>query len=66
MSQERRILSLSNWIKLLEQDIDIQRRSKDGAFFMFCFIPYFLRNHSFLLHMCTNQKKICRFFLYSQ
>ena len=30
MSQERRILSLMRWIKMLKQDIDIQHRSKDG------------------------------------
>ncbi|CAF0998642.1 unnamed protein product [Rotaria sordida] len=30
MSQERRILSLMHWIQMLKQDIEIQRRSKDG------------------------------------
>ncbi len=30
MSQERRVLSLMHWIQMLKQDIDIQRRSKDG------------------------------------
>jgi hypothetical protein len=30
MSQERRVLSLLHWIQMLKQDIDIQRRSKDG------------------------------------
>jgi hypothetical protein len=30
MSQERRILSLIHWIQMLKQDIEIQRRSKDG------------------------------------
>ncbi|CAF4340042.1 unnamed protein product [Rotaria sp. Silwood2] len=29
MSQERRVLSLMNWIRMLKQDIEIQRRSKD-------------------------------------
>ncbi|CAF1201657.1 unnamed protein product [Rotaria sp. Silwood1] len=30
MSQERRILSLMHWIQMLKQDIEVQRRSKDG------------------------------------
>ncbi|CAF3005408.1 unnamed protein product [Rotaria socialis] len=30
MSQERRILSLMHWMQMLKQDIEIQRRSKDG------------------------------------
>jgi len=30
MSQERRVLSLMHWIQMLRQDIEIQRRSKDG------------------------------------
>ncbi len=34
MSQERRVLSLMHWIQMLKQDIDIQRRSKDGLFFI--------------------------------
>lgn len=35
MSQERRILSLMHWIQMLKQDIEIQRRSKDGRGFVF-------------------------------
>lgn len=36
MSQERRVLSLMHWMQMLRQDIDIQRRSKDGwQFFLF-------------------------------
>ncbi|CAF1507621.1 unnamed protein product, partial [Adineta ricciae] len=31
MSQERRILSLMHWIQMLKQDIEIQKRSKNGV-----------------------------------
>lgn len=45
MSQERRILSLMHWIQMLKQDIDIQRRSKDGTFFLcFLIIPFPFRD----------------------
>ncbi|UJR32682.1 hypothetical protein I4U23_020142 [Adineta vaga] len=30
MSQERRVLSLMHWIQMLKQDIEIQKRSKNG------------------------------------
>jgi hypothetical protein len=35
MSQERRVLSLMRWIQMLRQDIEIQRRSKDGLLDIF-------------------------------
>lgn len=32
MSQERRVLSLMHWIQMLKQDIEIQKRSKNGLY----------------------------------
>ena len=37
MSQERRVLSLLNWMQILRQDIEVQRRSKDGLSSLFPF-----------------------------
>ena len=34
MSHERRILSLMHWMQMLKQDIEIQRRSKDGEWLL--------------------------------
>ena len=44
MSHERRVLSLMHWIGMLKQDIEIQRRSKDGLYrheslFSLLFVP---------------------------
>jgi hypothetical protein len=47
MSQERRVLSLMRWIQMLRQDIEIQRRSKDGL--LDIFVSFFARKKPFSL-----------------
>lgn len=58
MSEERRILSLMNWIRMLKQDIDIQQRSKDGLFHLI--IVY---SHFFWLETWWTKRVRCLCFL---
>lgn len=58
MSQERRILSLMHWMQMLRQDIEIQRRSKDGReCCCCCFIPY---SYSFKILGIENLQGFCK------